>query len=283
MFTQIKKPIFPNAQAMDHEDAKSLAMRALIFSLSYGLIRLNKSVIFNEKHLVGLMIIPAVIALALTAFFADNFWPSIAIAVYLMGGAFIFLRILKSKDPVEAMSLSIKNNWIIIFTVVVFGSLTFGGAIYSINVIKHDIKKMISSAESTNQAIAYVDAENFGFVPASEMAKYVPDSPLLKDYERCAKNPKVLMRLVKNELSKEITVRDYSKQMTAWPFPLGYIVYNGDYPSGSYTYGFVFGKNFEDQHYKLKDLMAFIPIEESKRKDRVIQHLKLIDSLCRDL
>lgn len=282
MSTQIKKPIFPNAQTMDREDAKSLAMRALIFSLSYGLIRLNKPVIFNEKHLIGLLIIPAVIVFALTKFFADNFWPSIAIAVYLMGSAFIFLRILKSKDPIETMGLSIKNNWIIVLSVVVFGSLTFGGAIYSINVIKRDIKKMISIAENIVQGIAYVDAENFGFPPASEMAKYVPDSPLLKDYEQCAKNPKVLMRLVKNELSKDITVRDYSEQMTAWPFPLGYIVYNGDYPSGPYTYGFVFGKNFEDQHYKLKDLMVFIPIEESKRKDQVIQHLTLIDSMCRD-
>lgn len=282
MSTQIKKPIFPNAQAMAREDAEILATRVFIFSYSYGLIRLKKPVIFSEKQIIGLMSIPMVIIFALNNFFANNFWPFVAIAFYLVGSVFIFLNILKSKDPVGAMSLSIKNNWIIVLSVGVFGSLTFAGALYSINVIKHDVKKMISVAENVFQGIAYVDEKNFGFPPASEMAQYVPDSSLLKDYEQCAKNPKVLMRLLKNQLSKEITVRDYSKTITAWPFPLGYIIYNGDYPSGPYTYGFVFGKTFEDKNYQLKDLIVFIPVEESKRKERVIQHLTLIDSLCRD-
>lgn len=273
-----------NNPIMYRDKAKSMAMRALIFSFSYGLIRLKKLTVSEEKFMLGLIAAPTAMLIATEMLSPNNFWPWIAVISYLIGGVFIFLSIFKSNDREEAMSsISIKNNWVIVLSVAVFGSLTFGGVFYSLNMIKHDIKKIISSAEAADQAIAYVDSGNFGFPTASEMEKYAPDSPLLKKYEQCAKNPQVLMRLVKNELAKEITVRDYSKEMTAWPFPLGYIIYNGDYPSGPYTYGFVFGKKFEDQHYKLKDLIVIIPIEESKRKDRVIQHLALIDSLCRDL
>jgi hypothetical protein len=279
-----KKPIFPNTQAMDRDEAKNLAKRAVLFAFSYGLIRLKKSSMVNDKYLLGLLVAPLIMMIVISKIFSDNIWPQIAFCIYLIGGAFILLNIFKAKDPEETMSfLGIKNNWIIVLSIAAFITLTFGGIFYSQYTLGRDIDKMIAIADSADPATVNVDSEKFRFPPASEMAKFFPDSLLLIKYDQCAKNPKVLMRLVKNELSGERTIRNYSTTAIAWPIPLEYIVYNGDYPSGTYTYAFAFGKSFEDQSYKLKDLIVFMPADESKQKDRVLQHLKLINSLCSEL
>lgn len=266
------------------DEAKNLAKRAVLYAFSYGLIRLKKSTMVNDNYLFGLLATPLIMMIVISKIFSENIWPQIAFCIYLIGGAFILLNIFKAKDPEETMSfLGIKNNWIIVLSIAAFISLTFGGIFYSQHTLGQDIDEMIAIADSADSGAASVDSEKFGFPPASEMAKFFPDSLLLIRYEQCVKNPKVLMRLVKHELSDERTIRDYSKTVTAWPIPLGYMVYNGDYPSGTYTYAFAFGKTFEDQSYKLKDLIVFMPADESKQKDRVLQHLTLVDSLCRDL
>jgi hypothetical protein len=266
------------------DEAKNLAKRAVFYAFSYGLIRLKKSTMVNDNYLFGLLATPLIMMIVISKIFSENIWPQIAFCIYLIGGAFILLNIFKAKDPEETMSfLGIKNNWIIVLSIAAFISLTFGGIFYSQHTLGQDIDEMIAIADSADSGAASVDSEKFGFPPASEMAKFFPDSLLLIRYEQCVKNPKVLMRLVKHELSDERTIRDYSKTVTAWPIPLGYMVYNGDYPSGTYTYAFAFGKTFEDQSYKLKDLIVFMPADESKQKDRVLQHLTLVDSLCRDL
>jgi amino acid transporter len=283
MSVNIKKPIFPNAPPMDRDEAKKLAKRAIIFAFSYGLIRLKKSSIVDDKYLIGMLTAPSVLMILLANIFSESFWPQFAVFLYLIGGVIILLKIHKEKDPEEAMGfLSIKNNFIMIISIATFIALTFGGIFYSHYILVRDVNKMIANAESADQTTAYVDSMNFGFPQESVIANYAPDSPLLKDYDRCSKNTSVLMRLVKKELSSEKTIRDYSKTVTAWPIPLGYIVYNGDYPSGTYTYAFAFDKSFDDEHYKLKDLIIVLPENESKRKDRIIQHLTLINSLCRD-
>ncbi|MBD8051127.1 hypothetical protein [Limnohabitans radicicola] len=283
--SNMQKPIFPNAQAMDHAEAKSLAMRALVFSFSYGLIRLKKLAVSEEKFMVGLIAVPAAMLIVTEMLSPDNFWPWIAIIFYLFGGLFILLSIFKSNNPEEAMGLiTVKNNWIIVSSVIVFAALTFGGMFYSSHSVKQDIDKIISLATNADitEANKYIDAENFGFPKYSEMGEYAPDTLFWHDYERCSKNPIVLSRLVKNELSKEITIRDSYKTAAAWPISTEYTVYNGNYPKGAYSYGFGFGKKNGDQNYVLKDLMIILPIDESKRKDRVIQHLRLINSLCQD-
>jgi len=285
MTANTKKPIFPNTQPMDRAEAISLAMRALVFSFSYGLIRLKKLAVSEEKFMLGLIAVPAAMLIVTGIFSPDNFWPWIAIIFYFIGGIFIFLSIFKSNNPEGAMGLiTVKNNWIIVSSVFVFAALTFGGMFYSRHSIKQDIGKIISMATNADitEVNKFIDAENFGFPKYSEMGEYAPDSLLWHDYERCSKNPVVLSRLVKNELSKEITIRDSYKTSAAWPISTEYTVYNGDYPKGAYTNGFGFGKKNGDQNYMLKDLMIILPVDESKRKDRVIQHLRLIHSLCQD-
>jgi hypothetical protein len=271
-----------NAQPADHDEGKNLAIRALVFSFTYGLIRMGKKSYSDDKYILALIGVPTVLLIGIGRLFPDNLWSHLAVLLYLLGAGAIFLSIVKAGDLEKAMASGIKKNWLIVLSALIFSILTFGGIVYSRHLVKNDIHKIITSTEEGDQAAAYVNSKSFGFPSAEITAAYAADSPLLKDYEQCSKNPKVLMGLMKRELAAEITIREYSKTVADWPMPLSYIVYNGDYPSGAYTYAFVFEKSFEDEHYKLKNLIVVIPSDESKRKDRVLQHLMLINSLCRD-
>ncbi len=106
---KMQEPIFPNAEPMEKKKAEELMMKVIIYSFSFGMLRVNN--IRVSKHLFFLGCEVAFLAglIAAQDISYSSMWPSAIWMLYMLGGLFLVLRIKNSKDPEATMQGQISS------------------------------------------------------------------------------------------------------------------------------------------------------------------------------